>query len=149
MYMPDVGDGGVVGRAAPHGALLFPMLVSTTTSHAANGEFERENALGIEVLSYAVEFSRDRAPRSAKSYGLGPPSFMCGVHYGRVLAVLGNEKTRESDFPWESAYYIQATVVHPPPPMIPRQAVGWPSTVRSDEWPAWFFLLVFWVMMMN
>ena len=37
-------------------------------------------ALVIGTLSSIVARSRDRAPKSAQSWALGAPSFMCGVH---------------------------------------------------------------------
>ena len=54
-------------------------------------------ALGIEVSGSIVARSRDRAPKIAQSLGLGPPSFMCGVHYGRVFAVLGTKALKKRE----------------------------------------------------
>ena len=43
----------------------------------------------IEHRAFIIVFTRDRAPKSAQSCGLAPPSFMCARYYVLAFVVLG------------------------------------------------------------
>ena len=49
------------------------------------GLFFGRSSLGIEAFALKIAFTPDRAPKSAESWGLGPPSFMCARDYPFVF----------------------------------------------------------------
>ena len=42
----------------------------------------------VGIFAFVIAFTRNRAPRSAPSWGLGPPSFACARDYVLVFWVL-------------------------------------------------------------
>ena len=53
---------------------------------------------GLKLMSRVAVFSRDRAPQSAQSWGLEPPSFMCARDYVLFLWCWASKNERENDF---------------------------------------------------
>ena len=97
----------------PRDQFSAPWLISTAEARTSNSSSsspckrasKRTNALGIERARSIIVLSRDRAPQSAQSWGLGPPPSTCAHDHVLAFLVSPPPKMRKRRFFGEKGAY--------------------------------------------